>query len=208
MATNYINRANLEDSCGEDERYGCSDERRDRREGFNERYDDFDDRRGDRRDDRRNDRREGCNDLEPGRAILNCGCGAVGPLPILDLTGASIVNPYSVASVTIDTRKLKNPTVLINFTALINVPIGVLPSITFRLVKCMNGCSQAVGGSYTYSDAFDALHSESFSFQFCDCGDCCGCATYSVEISNATLAQAGTTISGNISALAVEKKCK
>ena len=142
-----------------------------------------------------------------GKAILNCGCGSVGPLPILDIAGASIINPYSVASVTIDTRELKNPTVLINFTALINVPIGVLPNITFRLVKCMNGCSQTIGGSYTYSDAFDALHSESFAFQFCDCESCCGCATYSVEISNATLAQAGTMISGNISALAVEKNC-
>ncbi len=37
------------------------------------------------------------------------------------------------------------------------MPIGVLPNITFRLVKCMNGCSQTIGGSYTYSDAFDAL---------------------------------------------------
>ena len=75
------------------------------------------------------------------------------------------------------------------------------------LVRTIDGCTQAVGGSYNYSDAIDALHSESFAFQFCDCGQCCGCATYSVEISNATLAQAGTTISGNISALAVEKAC-
>ena len=30
--------------------------------------------------------------------------------------------------------------------------------------------------------------------------------TYTVEISNATLAQAGTTVSGEISAIAVEKK--
>ena len=61
--------------------------------------------------------------------------------------------------------------------------------------------------SYSYSDAIDVLHSESFSFRFCDCGECCGCATYSVEISNASLLVAGTTVSGTISALAVEKSC-
>ena len=149
-----------------------------------------------------------CKGPEPGRAILNCGCGAAGPLPILDLAGASIINPYSVASVTIDTRGMKCPCVLINFTSLINVPVGVLPNISFRLVRTCNGCSQAIGGTYNYSDAINALHSESFSFQFCDCGECCGCCTYTVEISNATLAQVGTTISGNISALAVEKTCK
>ena len=153
------------------------------------------------------DSRKSCAAPEPGKAILSCGAGAVGPLPILDLAGASIINPYSLASVTIDTRAMKCPCVLINFTGLINIPIGVLPNITFRLVRTIDGCTQAVGGSYNYSDAIDALHSESFAFQFCDCGQCCGCATYSVEISNATLAHAGTTISGNISALAVEKAC-
>ncbi len=145
---------------------------------------------------------------EGGGAIMKCGCGSAGPLPILDLAGASIVNPYSVASVTVDTRGLKCPTILINFTGLINVPAGgVIPSITFRLVKSCNGSTQSVGGSYTYSSAIDLIHSESFSFQFCDCGDCCGCTTYTVEISNATLAQAGTTVSGTVSAIAVEKDC-
>lgn len=149
-----------------------------------------------------------CKSSSTGKAILKCGAGAVGPLPILDLVGASIINPYSLASVTIDTSGMKNPTVLINVTALINVPVGALPSITFRLVRTCNGASQPVGGSYTYSDCFDLLHSESFAFQFCDCGQCCcGCTTYTVEISSATLAQAGTTISGNISALAVENNC-
>lgn len=150
---------------------------------------------------------EKCSCNEGGKAILSCGCGAAGPLPILDLAGASIINPYSVASTSIDTRGLNCPTVLINFTGLINVPAGVLPNITFRLVRCINGCSQQVGGSYTYSDAIDILHSESFAFQFCDCGTCCDCATYSVEISNASLFVAGTTVSGNISALAIEKYC-
>lgn len=150
---------------------------------------------------------EKCSCNNGGGAILSCGCGAAGPLPILDLAGASIINPYSVASTSIDIRGLNCPTVLINFTGLINVPAAVLPNITFRLVRCANGCSQQIGGSYTYSDAIDLLHSESFAFQFCDCGACCDCTTYSVEISNASLLVAGTTVSGTISALAVEKSC-
>lgn len=153
------------------------------------------------------DSNEKCSCNEGGRAILSCGCGAAGPLPVLDLAGASIINPYSVASTSIDTRGMHCPTILINFTALINVPAGVFPNITFRLVRCINGCSQQIGGSYTYSDLIDLLHSESFAFQFCDCASCCGCATYTVEISNASLLVAGTTVSGTISALAVEKYC-
>ncbi|MDD4716049.1 MAG: DUF4489 domain-containing protein [Oscillospiraceae bacterium] len=142
----------------------------------------------------------------PG-VILNCGSGSAGPLPIMDLAGASIINPYSVASVTLNTKNLKNPSVLITFTGLISVPVGVLPNISFRLKKSCNGASQAIGGSYNYSSAVDALHSETFSFQVCDCGECCDCVTYTVEISNATLAQAGTTVSGTVSAIAVNGGC-
>ena len=154
---------------------------------------------------------KGCNEQctcpKPGKSILSCGCGAAGPLPVLDLTGASIVNPYSVASTSIDTRGMHCPTVLINFTALINVPAGVFPNITFRLVRCINGCSQYVGGSYTSSSLINALSGKSFEFQICDCSVCCECCTYTLEISNATLAQIGTTVSGQITALAVEEHC-
>lgn len=139
--------------------------------------------------------------------VLGCGSGSAGPLPILDLAGASIVNPYSVASVTLGMKGLKKPSVLITFIGLINIPVGALPNISFRLKKACNGASQSIGGSYNYSSAIDALHSESFSFQVCDCGECCDSVTYTVEISNATLAQAGTMVSGTISALAVDNGC-
>ena len=150
---------------------------------------------------------EKCRPPKPGKVAVSCGCGAAGPLPILDLAGASIRNPYPVASVTVDTRNLKNPKVLIHFTSLINAPAGVIPNITFRIRKCCNGCSQLVGGSYTSSAAVNVLSGKTFEFQFCDCGDCCGCCTYTVEISNATLAQAGTSVSAQISAIAVENPC-
>ncbi len=137
-------------------------------------------------------------------AVINCGSGSAGPLPIMDLAGASIVSPYSVASVNLNLKGFKNPTVLITFTGLINVPAGALPNISFRLKKSCGGSSQAIGGSYNYSSAINVLQSQTFAFQVCDCGECCECVTYTVEISNATLAQAGTTVSGTISAIAVD----
>ena len=140
----------------------------------------------------------------PG-VVLSCGSGSAGPLPMLDLAGASIINPYSVASVTLNMKGLKNPSVLITFIGLVTIPAGALPNISFRLRKSCNGASQSIGGSYNFSSLVDVLNSETFAFQVCDCGECCDCATYTVEISNATLAQAGTIVSGTVSAIAVGK---
>ncbi|SFC51980.1 DUF4489 domain-containing protein [Clostridium uliginosum] len=144
---------------------------------------------------------------EPGRALLRCSCGLAGPLPILGTAGLIPTTPISVGSVSIDTTRMCNPSVLISATFQINTPIAILSNLTFRVVKCVNGCTQPVGGSFTFSNAVEALSSESFSFKFCDSTECCGCATYSVEISSATLLQAGTTVSGTITALAVENLC-
>lgn len=138
------------------------------------------------------------------KTTLACGSGSAGPLPILDLAGASIVNPYPVASVSVDLRGMKRPNVLITFTGLVSIPLGALANISFRLLKSCNGASQAIGGNYNYTSALEVLHSETFSFQTCDCGECCDCVTYTVEIANATLAQAGATVSGTVSAVAVD----
>lgn len=136
--------------------------------------------------------------------MVACGSGAAGPLPVMDLAGASIVNPYPVASVTVDLRGMRRPNVLITFTSLVSIPLGALANISFRIIRSCNGTSQAIGGSYNYTSAIEVLHSETFTFQTCDCGVCCDCVTYTVEISNATLAQAGATVSGTVSAVAVD----
>lgn len=159
-------------------------------------------------DDDRHECKKRCKDApEGGKALLRCGSGAAGPLPILGSAGLIPTTPIPVGSVSIDTRNLCNPTVLITVTALINTPVSILSSLSFRIVRCIDGCSQHVGGSYTFSNAVEALSSDSFTFQYCDCAQCCGCATYSIEVSNATLIEVGTTINATISALAVENKC-
>lgn len=175
----------------------------------------FDDCRGERRRERRNScdcsttsSRECCS-TEGGKSILRCGSANAGPLPILGTQGLIPSLPVPVGSVTIDTCDLCKPSVLITANLLINTPAALLSSLTFRIVRCADGCSQSVGGSFTFSDAIEALSSSSFTFSFCDCSSCNekGCVTYSVEVTSATLLQAGTTIGGTISALAVENLC-
>ena len=142
-----------------------------------------------------------------GKSILRCGCANAGPFPILGTQGLIPSLPIPVGSVTIDTCNLCKPSVLITANLLINTPAALLSSLTFRIVKCVDGCSQSVGGSFTFSDAIEALSSSSFTFSFCDFSSCNGCVTYSVEVTSATLLQAGTTVGGTISALAVENLC-
>lgn len=166
----------------------------------------FEGRAGGRRACGRNSYSNDCSD-EGGRSILKCGCANAGPLPILGTQGLIPSLPIPVGSVSIDTSKLCNPSVLVTANLLINTPVSLLSSLTFRIVRCLDGCSQPIGGSFTFADPIEALSSNSFTFSFCDCSSCKGCATYSIEVTSATLLQAGTTIGGTISALAVENIC-
>ena len=53
------------------------------------------------------DSRKSCAAPEPGKAILSCGAGAVGPLPILEIAGARIRNQKSRATLTKNKREKK-----------------------------------------------------------------------------------------------------
>ncbi len=145
---------------------------------------------------------------EPGKALLKCGRGAAGPLPILAdglLLGGS--NAINVGSVTIDTSELCNPTTLLNFNIILSAPVAIGATITFSVIKCCNGCTQPVGESFTFSALLGVLSSQSFNFQICDQSECCDCTTYTLQITNATLLAAGLSLTANISALAVENIC-
>ena len=149
-----------------------------------------------------------CNPQKPGKAILNCGCGGVGPLPIIS---TPISNPIPVASVSIDTRCMENPKVLLHFTAQINLPADAAVNLNFMITRTTkNGCPQHVGGTFTFSDLVAVLEAESFSFQFYDSSPCPDCTTYTVEIEPSSLiaVTAGVTITNaTLSALAVEDRC-
>lgn len=142
---------------------------------------------------------------EPGKALLRCGRGGVGPLPLIDVgTLLGLNNAIPIGSVTIDTRELCNPTILLNVNSIISAPLAIATTLTFTVFKCCDGCKQPVGESFTFASALTALSSQSFSFQICDCANCCGCITYSLELTNASLADAGLAVNSQITALAVE----
>lgn len=146
----------------------------------------------------------------PTQAISACGCGSGVAIPLSTL--ATTFNPIPVASVTIDTTCLCQPSVKIDFNAIINyqalITTGTLLSpftVTFQLSKTCNGGSKIPLGSWDYSQSplnllVNTTHS--FSFTHCECKACPGCCVYSVEIiraSSSILTGAGATLTENAS---------
>jgi hypothetical protein len=147
----------------------------------------------------------GCAPQEPGRAILNVGCGGIGPMPIIS---TPLSRPIPVASVSVDTTCMCNPKVLLTFTSLICLPATVAVTLNFIIIKSLaDGAPQPVGGTHTFSEIASVLESESFAFQYCDCNPACGNITYTVQLEPSSLIAetAGLTITNaTLSALAVE----
>lgn len=163
-----------------------------------------------------------------------CGNGSGLSLPVfggaLSVTqGAAYSFPSLIAgSVSLDTSKLVDPTVKIDFSSIVNFiidisayQVGVLISIDFRLIKICDG-NKVPLGTWTYHKSVNAGGAlpgvesngglglevdfrEPFNFSWCECQECPGCCTYVVEISNVNsfgIASASLT-NVSISALAV-----
>ena len=142
---------------------------------------------------------------EPGRAILACGSGGAGPLPMVS---TQLSRPIPVASVSIDTTNMCNPKILLTFTALIVLPATIMVNLNFIIVKTTDGgAPQEIGGTHTFAQVANVLESESFGFQFCDCTPSSGATTYTVKLAPSSLISvtAGLTITNaTLCALAVE----
>jgi len=145
------------------------------------------------------------NAPEPGRALLSCGSGGIGPMPIIS---TPLSRPIPVCSVSLDTTRLSNPRVLLTFTGLICLPATILVNLNFIIEKCVEGgAPQAIGGTHTFCEIASVLESESFCFQYCDCCPCTSCTTYTVKLEPSSLISetAGLTITNaTLTALAVE----
>ena len=145
------------------------------------------------------------NAPEPGRALLSCGSGGIGPMPIIS---TPLSRPIPVASVSINTSNMINPKILLTFTSLIVLPATILVNLNFILVKTIDcGAPQPIGGTHTFSEIASVLESESFCFQYCDCSPSSGGTTYTVQLEPSSLiaVTAGLTITNAVlSALAVE----
>ncbi|MEA4924711.1 MAG: DUF4489 domain-containing protein [Syntrophomonadaceae bacterium] len=137
--------------------------------------------------------------------ILRCGT-SVGSIPLscghgfdgAGVNGAVIeYRPTILASVTLDTSKLIDSTVKIDFSSLISFKTisdyNYFLRLVFRLSKICDGCPIPLGNW-----AFEAIQrpgvvdgqidsayiqeTESFSFSWCGCEECPGCCRYILEL--------------------------
>ncbi|NFN95721.1 DUF4489 domain-containing protein [Clostridium botulinum] len=165
----------------------------------------------------RNDYQSACNagnnrdsGQKPGRAILKCGCGGSAPIPVISINTLGTVRPLPLASVTIDTSKLKCPTTVLTFTCEIKSVLDVSLRLNFLIKKsAKNGCCEYICGTHSFSDVLEFAETQTFSFQVCDSSSCDDCVTYSVEYVpiDVVLALGGSINNAALTALAVENLC-
>ncbi len=122
------------------------------------------------------------NNFLPRRQVaLNANSGGVGPLPIITTLFAS---PLNVVSTSIDTRNIGVANILLHFSSIINLPLGISVTLNFEIRRSSSESGTiGVGSTYTFSTLVDVLEAEAFSFQFLDSDVEPGFYTYSVELS-------------------------
>lgn len=136
---------------------------------------------------------------------LNASTGGAGPLPIITTL---LANPIPVVDVTIDAKGMNDPAILLNFTSIISLPLGISVTLNFEIKRSYNGGAPiSVGSTYTFSTIVDILEAEAFSFQYFDSNLAPGTYTYSVQVSTNSIIDItpGLTINNaTLSALAVD----
>ncbi len=136
---------------------------------------------------------------------LNASTGGAGPLPIINTLFA---DPIAVVDVTIDTSGMQRPFVLLSFTSIISLPLGISVTLNFQITRTsQNGATTKVGSTYTFSTIVDILEAESFAFQYADDNLPADSYTYTVELSTNSIIDItpGLTINNaTLSALAVD----
>lgn len=136
---------------------------------------------------------------------LNASTGGAGPLPIITTL---LADPINVVNVTIDTTGMNDPAVLLGFTSIISLPVGISVTLNFEITRSLNGGAPVnVGSTYTFSTLVTVLEAESFAFQFFDNNLAAGVYTYSVQLSTNSVIDItpGLTVNNaTLSALAVD----
>lgn len=170
---------------------------------------------------------------EEKEVILNCGTvTGSGPLSCYMNGGGYCPQSTVQASVVLDTEKIKEVSVKIDFSALISFKTSYddfFLHLGFKLSKICGGASIPLG-TWTfekihgpnimlgeaaaerapqqppYSDVFQ--ETDSFSFSWCECDDCPGCCRYIVELVDQQCYNIASAVITNISmtALAVGEK--
>ena len=156
--------------------------------------------------DRNNDPDPKENRRHRREVALAASTGGVGPLPIITTLFA---DPISVVSTSINVKEFKDPTILLNFTSILSLPLGISVTLNFQINRSKDdGSSVKVGGTYTFSTLVEILESQSFGFQFADIGVAPGSYTYSIELSTNSVIDITpglTILNATLSALAVDE---
>ena len=152
------------------------------------------------------DNRDSFDDRRARRQVaLNASSGGVGPLPIITTLFAE---PLNVVSTSIDTSGMRRTNNLLNFSSIINLPLGISVTLNFQIRRSINGGAPVgVGSTYTFSTIVDVLEAEAFSFQFFDADVEPGFYTYAVDLSTNSIIDVtpGCTVNNAVlSVLAVE----
>lgn len=135
---------------------------------------------------------------------MNAATGIAGPLPIVT---TPLAEPINVVSVNIDTHGFINPSVLLAFTGIIYLPLGISVTLDFQINRSNGDSSANVGPTFTLSRQFNIPESRSFAFQFFDTGFAPDNYNYTVQLSTNSIIDitSGLTISNAaLSALAVD----
>lgn len=125
------------------------------------------------------------------QTILSCGNGSGLVIPEHSECNSQLFNPYVIASVALDTSDLKYANVKVDFssTILFRENDGDDLRLTFQLTKTFVNGGKIALGTWTFERDFDYNEAvelvDSFSFTFCECNACPGCAYYTVELINA-----------------------
>ncbi|MEY8354856.1 DUF4489 domain-containing protein [Lachnospiraceae bacterium 54-53] len=145
--------------------------------------------------------------LKPNRTMLKCGCPGSVTLPLATIAGAT----FTLATVNVDTRSLRNPCIKFEFASNVVTTAAVI-TLNFQIFKQCKGqlTPIPVGPIWTFARLVAVTDSNTFSFFVCDC-DVCGddCCTYSVVATVAGVATVGVTSVTNatLSAIVVDNDC-
>jgi len=146
----------------------------------------------------------GIDSEKDNKVVLNAATGGAGPLPIITTL---LADPITVVSVTLNAGKLRDPSILLHFTGIVSLPLGISVTLNFEVLRVKdNGAPIKVGSTYTFSTLATVLESESFAFQLFDAGLEPGTYTYSVVLSTNSIIDITpglTIVNATLSALGV-----
>ncbi|MDD3852044.1 MAG: DUF4489 domain-containing protein [Syntrophomonadaceae bacterium] len=122
------------------------------------------------------------------QTVLKCGTGSGLVIPDHYEWNSQLLNPYTLAAVSIDTSDFKMANVKVDFSCIImfKESDGSDLRLTFQLSKTYQSGGKIALGTWTFERDIETNTetTDSFGFTWCECDACPGCAYYTVELIN------------------------